>query len=364
MSVSFLHVCSRGTHREIGRAIGEAAASQIAIAVSFYKEHFAHMAGISFEEAESRAIEYLPHARRYLPQYVDELRGMAEGSHLPFVELLVLNCAEEFTCAADADDTESPNRGTVGERGCTVAGVVRADRHVVGQNMDWYVVDVDTNVLFDLTMVDGTRILTIGSVPYLPMAGMNSHGVAYGGNAVYSNDNRVGVPNAFVRRWALEAATLEEAYARVCMPGRARGSNHFLGDTAGRLWNLEASSSRASRVESSTWLAHTNHYVTPVMASYESYYGEESRSRLASAEAALARGYESTEDPVELLASLLRSHDESSGGSGAICVHPDMSSRVADRGTTAASMVMDLDQGRLLACAGPPCENAYQEFVL
>ncbi len=26
-----------------------------------------------------------------------------------------------------------------------------ADRHLVGHNMDWYVVDVDKNVLFDMT---------------------------------------------------------------------------------------------------------------------------------------------------------------------------------------------------------------------
>ena len=238
-------------------------------------------------------------------------------------------------------------------------------RHVVGQNMDWYVVDVDTNVLFDLTMPNGTRVLAIGSVPYLPMAGMNSHGIAYGGNAVYSNDNVVGVPNAFVRRWVLEAPTLEEACVRACLPARARGSNHFLADTAGRLWNVETSAGRAARVESSTWLAHTNHYVAPAMTSLEGYHGEESRLRLASAQAALARGHERGDDPVELLTSVLRSHDKDTRSSGAtICVHPDESLPVAERGTTAASMIMDLDQGRLLACAGPPCANPYREFSL
>ena len=49
--------------------------------------------------------------------------------------------------------------------------------------MDWYVVDVDKNVLFDLTTPDGTRIVTIAGVPYLPILGMNSHGLAYVGNS-------------------------------------------------------------------------------------------------------------------------------------------------------------------------------------
>jgi isopenicillin-N N-acyltransferase-like protein len=362
MSVSFLHVRASGTYREIGREIGQAAAGQIAAAVAFYREHFVHMAGIQFAEAERRVMEYLPPARRYLPQYVDELEGLAEGSGLSFAELLVLNCAEEFLYSTDAGERESSKPSIVGDRRCTVAGVARGASRVVGQNMDWYVVDVETNVLFDLTMADGTRILAIGSVPYLPMAGMNSHGLAYGGNSVFSNDNRMGVPNAFVRRWVLEASTLEEARARATMHARARGSNHLLEDTAGRVWNVETSASRATCVESSTWLAHTNHYVTPAMIGLESSHSEESRLRLAGAEDALTRGYESTDDAVALLTTMLRSHDAS--GDGSICVHPDISLPVPDRGTTAASMVMDLEEGRLLACAGPPCENPYREFVL
>ncbi len=361
MPVPFLYVRASGTNREIGREIGQAAACQIAAAVSFYREHFVHMAGIPFAEAERRVMDYLPPARHHLPQYVDELEGLAEGSGLGLAELLVLNCAEEFLYVAGADGIESSERRTVSDRRCTVAGVVKHDSSVVGQNMDWYVVDVETNVLFDLTVTDGTRILAIGSVPYLPMAGMNSHGIAYGGNSVNSNDNRVGVPNAFVRRWVLEAPTLEEARSRASMPERARGSNHFLQDRAGRLWNVETSASRATCVESSTWLAHTNHYVTQAMTGFESHCSEDSRLRLASAEDALTRGYERMEDAAELLTAMLRSHAESADGS--ICVHPDTTLPVADRGTTAASMVMDLGGGRLLACAGPPCENPYQEFV-
>ena len=362
MPVSFLYVRASGTYHEIGREIGQAAASQIATAVAFYREHFMHMAGISFAEAERRVMEYLPPARRHLPQYVDELEGLAEGSGSSLAELLVLNCAEEFLYSSDADKAESFEHGGAGDRRCTVAGVVKGASRAVGQNMDWYVVDVETNVLFDLTVADGTRMLAIGSVPYLPMAGMNSHGIAYGGNSVFSNDNRIGVPNAFVRRWVLEASTLEEARARACMPERARGSNHFLADVAGRLWNVETSATRATCTESSTWLAHTNHYVTPAMIGLETSHSEESRLRLAGTEEALAREYESADDVRALLTTILRSHDEI--GDGSICVHPDPSQPVPDRCTTAASMIMDLQEGRLLACAGLPCENPYREFVL
>jgi isopenicillin-N N-acyltransferase-like protein len=363
MAVSFLHVQAKGTYREIGRAVGEAARPLIAEAIAFYEEHFVGMAGIAFDEAERQALQYLPHARRWLPQYVEELEGMAEGAGLPFVKLLVPNCAEEFTCSTDPGADGSPHGGPAAGAApaCTAVAVMTADRHLVGHNMDWYVVDVDKNVLFDVTFPSGERMLTISGVPYLPILGMNSHGLGYVGNSLYSNDNRVGVPNAFVRRWVLEASSIDEACARATMAARARGSNHTLGDADGRILDVETSAGAHALIESHEWMAHTNHYVSPDMAAYEGYEEQESRTRLTAAETVLAAGMARGEDPFALVTHVLRDH---STRPDSICGHEDLSRPVAERSVTVASMVCDLDEGRLYACAGTPCDNPYQVFDL
>ena len=356
MTIPFPHIEARGSYRELGRAVGEGARGQIAAAIAFYEEHFEAMAGIPFAEAERQSLEYLPYVKRHLPQYVEELEGMAEAAGLPFVKLLVPNCAEEFTCPADADTQSSPHGGA---HFCTGVAVSRGGRHVVGHNMDWYVVDVDKNVLFDLTTPDGTRIVTIAGVPYLPILGLNSHGVACVGNSVYSNDNRHGVPNVFIRRWVLEAPSMEEAVARACFPERARGTNYTLADREGRLWDLETSASAAVLIEGGETLAHTNHYVHPAMAVFEGYHKEESRDRLRQAEDELAAGVAQGEDARDLVARVLTLHD---GGPDAICGHPDETLPVADQVMTVASLICDLDAMRVEACAGPPCENEYRVF--
>lgn len=370
MAIAYPHIQARGTYRELGRAVGEGAREQIAAAIAFYEQHFPALAGIDFAEGERQALEHLRFARRYLPQYVEELEGVAEGSGQPFVKLLVPNCAEEFTCPADADAGVSPHGGSAdvpGEAGhapvaghfCTAVAVMSERRHLVGHNMDWYVVDVDKNVLFDLTTSDGTRIVTIAGVPYLPILGMNSHGIAYVGNSVYSNDNRLGVPNAFVRRWALEASSLEEAAARVTLPMRARGSNHLLGDRDGRIWNVETSAHGAVLAEHEGFAAHTNHYVAPAMAVYEGYHKSESRARLADAERRLSEGLARGDDPMTLVESTLRSH---TGAPDSVCGHAHEDAPVETRVTTVASMICDLDAMELRACAGPPCENPYTSW--
>lgn len=356
MPVAFPYIEAKGSYRELGRAVGEGARLQIAAALAFYQEHFREMSGLEFAEAERQAQGYVPYVRRYLPQYLEELEGMAEGAGQPLGKLLVPNCAEEFTCPVDEPSAERGDERLGGGHFCTAVAVMAGERRLVGHNMDWYVVDVDKNVLFDLTTPDGTRIVTLAGVPYLPILGMNSHGVAYVGNSVYCNDGRPGVPNVFVRRWALEARSLEEAAARAAMPMRARGSNHLFGDREGRIWDLETSAHAAVLTEHEGYAAHTNHYVAPAMSVYEGSHSSESRTRLAFAEGALADGLAAGEDPRALVDAVLRSHN---GVCEWVCGHPDEKQPLGEQVMTVASMVCDLDAMQLHACAGPPCENPY-----
>jgi isopenicillin-N N-acyltransferase-like protein len=242
--------------------------------------------------------------------------------------------------------------------------VVAGGRHIVGHNMDWYVIDAVNNVLFDLTGPDGTRIMGLAGAPYLLMLGMNSHGVGNVSNSVHSNDNRVGVPNTFVRRATLEARTLEEARDRGLLAARARGTNQFFADAGGRLWDLETSATSHALMDhtGAGFMAHTNHYVSPELLSFEGYAGGESEVRLSTAERLLREGFAAEEDPLELVARVLRTHEPSPAE--AICGHADPDEEPAEQGMTVGSIICDLDERRLYACAGAPCENQYQVFEM
>ncbi len=88
-----------GTHREVGRQIGEAARDLVAGGLAAHEERFFALAGFGFAEAVERSREYLRSAEDYVPQAVDQVRGLAEGADVPFQKLFALNCSEEFTCA-------------------------------------------------------------------------------------------------------------------------------------------------------------------------------------------------------------------------------------------------------------------------
>ena len=174
-SVPYITVQVSGSHRDIGRAVGEAARTQIRSAVEWYAANFPDMADMQFAEAELRVEGYLHYARKHLPQYVDELEGMAEGAGLSLEKIAVPNCGEEFTCRVEG---RRPDASTLdASPACTAVVLAGPGRRIVGHNMDWYAVDLDKNVLFDVTGPSGVRFISLCGVPYLPALGMNSAGL-------------------------------------------------------------------------------------------------------------------------------------------------------------------------------------------
>jgi isopenicillin-N N-acyltransferase-like protein len=352
--LAFVEVEADGSHRQVGELIGEAARGLIQEGIAYYEEHHEVMAGMSFRDAERESLPYLAQARRWVPQIVDELEGMAAGSGVPVSKLAVPNLGEEFTCSDEAALLGVASTGN-GEH-CTTFAVMAGGRKLAGHNEDWYSGDAGRNVLLRMCMTDGTRIVAITPACLLAASGINSRGVATGANTVFCTDVRLGVPNNFIRRWMLEADSAETARARALLPARARGCNHLLADVHGRIWDVETSATASVTFESGSWLVHTNHYLHESMLPYEMSRLplESSRARHARASDLLEAGLGDGGDPFEVAQAVLADHHDEGLE---ICNHEDETLRPGERQSTTASMVWDLDAMVAHVCAGPPCEN-------
>lgn len=360
MSVAFTEIEVDGDHRAAGELIGEAARKAIQESIEYYEEHHEAMAGVSFREAEEESAAYLECSRRWLPQIVDELEGMAAGSGVPVSKLLVPNLGEELTCSDEkallggADPASAQH--------CTTFGLVAGGRVLAGHNEDWYSGDTTRNVLLRMRLADGTRIVAITPACLLAATGINSHGVATGANTVFCTDHRIGVPNNFIRRWMLESDSLETACSRACLPARARGANHLMIDANGRVWDVETSATAAVTFESGSCLVHTNHYVHDSMLPRQMALPlDDSRARYARARALLDAGLARDDDPYELAQAVLADHEDEEH---AICSHEDESLPRGQRQSTTASMIWDPVSLSASVCAGPPCENPRQHVGL
>ena len=83
----------RGSHADLGRAMGERQRSQIQGVVAVALEGFKEQA-IGEDELREQNAPYVAAAARIYPQYLAELEAMARGAEVPFEVLFRLNCYE------------------------------------------------------------------------------------------------------------------------------------------------------------------------------------------------------------------------------------------------------------------------------
>jgi len=357
--------------RDAGVSFGAAHAAAIAAQVESYRPLY-EVYGMPLESVAARAAEELvPPAEQVLPAFVEELRGRAEGSGVPFLELFLLNCQEEVSTwvpLARWEELEArwpSGPAGRGAHGCTTFAIRARGATVIGHTEDWTAVDLDNEVALQyVTAADGTRIMALQSPGILAWQGQNSHGVSLTANTVLSSDARPGVPNALVLRWALEAPTLEEVYRRLRLPERAIGTYVLAADASGRVWSIQTTATRASYRPVDEWVVQTNHYT------HEELVGDqrppewpESFRRHDRASALVAAGLEDGRDPLELAASVVRDHG--SGAGDAICVHPQGGDapRVYQEATISCALYEPLAR-RMHVCVGPPCRSDLETFAL
>ncbi|MCS7009822.1 MAG: C45 family peptidase, partial [Anaerolineales bacterium] len=228
-----------GTHREIGRQIGEACRPQVQHSVenarALIAEAYSQLE-LTWEGAQIQARKYLPFVQERYPQYVEELIGIAEGANVSLDDLAVVNGME-----AVAMDALHLTR-------CTSMAVNQertADGHVLlAHNEDWLPEDENDVFVIHATPKDEPPFLAMTYGGWLPNIGFNAYGIAQLCDSVYPSDSRIGTPRVIVSRAVLAARTIDEAIRHTVAPQRAAGYNHVLVHESGELYSIEVSARR------------------------------------------------------------------------------------------------------------------------
>jgi isopenicillin-N N-acyltransferase like protein len=336
-----------GGPREMGIDIGRAAKDQITAAAA---QATAELGGIDPSKVIGNIGPYLAATEAAAPWLVEELRGMAEGSGVSLETLFLLNAGEELM-------------QSIGHFGCTVCGVSAAgtaDGHVLlAHNEDntagWaefaYIIHAEPN--------DAPAYAAFAYGGLLLHQGVNAAGIGSVGNALYARDSRPGVPKLFAYRRILRETTLEGAIRVAAGPERAFGNNHLLATAHDELVDLEVTGSAWAMIPGNNrMLVHANHLTQPAMAGLDAGHDLlNSRLRQLRVESLLERGF--GEITLDTIREAMSDH---AGWPGSVCKHHAPESDL-DYGTI-GSVLIDVTDRRLLACAGNPCRGEWQEVRL
>jgi len=162
-----------GTHSEMGRQIGEARRAQIQHSIVDARvllEQSYDQLELTWEGAQIQARKYLPFVEERYPQYLDELRGVAEGSNEAFDDVMALNVMEAMTM--DALHLTRCTSFAVNEQRT-------ADGHILAAHTeDWVPEDEDDVYVILARPNDEPPFLAMTYGGLLPNVGFNAYGIA------------------------------------------------------------------------------------------------------------------------------------------------------------------------------------------
>ena len=345
-----------GNHRDIGQQIGEQTRELVKNGIGNAKKMIAdtyEQLSLDWDGAIIQSRKYLPFAEERYPQYVDEIRGLAEGANASFEDLVVLNAMEAVTM--DALHLTKCTSMAVDEQH-TASGHV-----LMAHNEDWLPEDEPGTFLVQAKIDDEPPWLAMTYGGLLPNIGLNAYGLAQCCDSVYPSDIRIGIPRLVNSRAVLGSKTISEAIRNMIVPLRAAGYNHLLGHESGEIYNVEVSAKEFGiQYARDGLIVHTNHYQTEHMLLVENDPDTLISTRVRYFRANRLLHQTSRHTP-ETIQTILRDHVNFPDS---ICNHAMDEIDPRDREKTINSLVMDLNNRTISIAWGSPCKNEYHTYHL
>ena len=344
-----------GTHREMGRQIGEARRENVRRSVENARKLFADAyeeLELTWDGAKIQARKYLPFAQERYPQYVDEMAGIAEGANLPFEEISVLNAMEAVTMDA---------LHLISCTSMAVNDAHTADGHILAaHNEDWIPEDEEDVYIVHARPDDEPPFLAMTYGGLLPNVGFNAYGIAQLIDSVHPDDSRIGIPRLVVSRAVLAAKSPSDAIKRAVVSHRAAGYNHLIAHDSGEIYSVEVSARRFDVLYAQDgYMAHANHYLSPRMQEIE-YEPEQLIPSRVQYHRALRLLHKTDKHTIKTLQNIQKDHVDFPNS---ICNHA-IDGKELDREKTINAMVIDLTAREMHIAWGNPCKNAYHTFHL
>jgi isopenicillin-N N-acyltransferase-like protein len=352
MATNFAKVILEGGPKERGVQYGKAAKDKVRQSVELYKRLFKAYAGLEWDVCKKKAELFIPSIKDYFAPAIEEMEGIAEGSGLTFEDILALNCRSEMMF----NTTE----------GCTAMGITSDatsnGKPYIAQNWDWIEPARDVSLVVEIRQHPYPTILSIVEAGMVGGKGLNSAGLGVCLNALSCTGLGVGVPLHLLYRGILNSWKLSDAIESVALPAKAGTGNFLIGSDSDQVIFIEYVPDNFDVVYAEDgWLAHTNHYLSPILAPRDrmKMICYDTFTRLGRARRLLKK--ESGKIDVALLHQILSDHVNFPDS---ICSHPDPHDEEIMRNCTVYGVIMDLREKTMYISNQAMCQGELYPFTL
>jgi isopenicillin-N N-acyltransferase-like protein len=348
-----------GTPAQMGEAHGEALRDVIRAHAERHQEWLLAAVAMRLDEDGLRALwtPRLVANEATAPQLVEEMRGIARGSGVPFEKVFLLNSL------LDVGSLRHPGCVT-GMMGCTSFSLPEetgTGMTIIGQTYDLDYFRQEYDLVLRLNPRGGPQQVVFTLAGMVGCAGLNEAGVGVVINYLSASDGQPGKLHAVIVRQALSSTNLADAVTAPIVGPRAGGSHYLCADDSGNVVGVETTATRHSLFfADGRPYGHTNHYLSDPLKPMEVIRKASIGSSVARY-AALRRYLQRTDLDRNALKEMTRSHDSFPRS---ICAHGQAHEEHDLKSRTVAAMVFSLNERRMEICRGCACEGEYQTISL
>jgi hypothetical protein len=353
MTKSYQLLEAAGPPRRLGREHGE----QCQEYLRAFVDYLAASLQLSRTALQERALRFRPLFEQHVPDYFEEVVGLAEGAGVTLAEALIVQVRGALAHVGDGACTTFVATGRA-----TAEGQV-----LIGQNSDVEPEFQDFAYVLRLRPDNKPAVLMWTFGGQLGYHGLNDAGVAHFANDLGGGPPwRFALPHYPIKRRMLECCRLHEIFNLLAQLPACSNGNYGLCDGAGQIADVELTSAGFTILndEGRGFIAHSNHFLCGQHATPANHDASlrDSFPRLERMHALLAgrQGQLTAADCMVFLA-------DHAGEPTSICRHPhdgpDHPS-ASRRARTAAALVAEPAAGRLHVARGNPCANEFRTYTL
>jgi len=347
-----------GSYYQIGYTIGNYFKREIQLSLKRRKTWFQSLKRGVASDRHKLFQQLKAQAETFYPHLIEELRGISEGSEIPFNDLFLLNVKSEIGSRMVKDTKEEP-------AGCSTIFTLNKKQKWLYHNEDGDFAYHDLMFVVKATPPSGVTFITLTYPGYLMGNGpaMNSYGIIQTTNFISSQKVKNGIPRYFLGRAVLEAKSLEEAISIATHPERAFPYHHNLASIKKqKMISLETTPDNHEVFEPDGIYIHTNHLIMDQTINFPQdprYISTSSLPRYQTITLGMTELSNRTVVKTKDIFQILSSHKNAPYSP---CRHPSGNIK----GTTLSTAIFDITKGTMRIYKGFPCtsykNDAFSEY--
>lgn len=262
---------AKGTNYEIGYAHGSQGKKQVNLTLEKLKESTKSTVGLGWDSCIKIASSFKPVITAKVPEYLDEIQGIADGSGNSFEDIFTLNCRTELggQFARAFGVNMDAVRNLAGE--CSVMGITQSrtasGTNIYAQNWDTNPIQFETLVFIIARQKDKPTIAWTGEAGLLcRMGGMNDCGIGLGANTLSTNApiDFDGLPLQFAYRYIMDQKDYPSAVSAAVDSHVASNINLLVAGPEGEMIDIEVEyKSQGFLNKKNGVISHANIYKHP-----------------------------------------------------------------------------------------------------